>query len=288
MKTLILFLISAFITPTAFSKSKCLTNAIGIYQETGLGISFGGGKAKMDYGESSIINVPLSIDNQPACFVKQNAFKLKSEAKKDKEDKNSITVTPMKTEFENVPNPSQKQYIFVEKNPENEFETKFHLMSFICSGELPLSIEATSDSYSKMVLNSNSVNVKVSKVFATGKAAENLKKAKPLSVQETFDFFGKIYNDKTQKELMADKPCCTEYKIPSIISDTSITALTGIERAIASSFTTMGANVPNGCSKDFADTMKNYQLENYTANESLKDYKIKKKGWFSDDLVFEW
>lgn len=46
-------------------------------------------------------------------------------------------------------------------------------------------------------------------------------------------------------------------------------------------------NVPNGCSNDFATSMKNYQLENYEANDSLKDYKVKKK-WFSDDLVFEW
>ncbi|MEA9356913.1 hypothetical protein SHI21_11880 [Bacteriovorax sp. PP10] len=288
MKTSILFLISALITPSAFAKSKCMTNAIGIYHETGFGISFGGGSSSVDYGEKSVVNVPLSVDNKPACFIKQNAFKLKSEAKKDKDEKNSITVTPMKTEFENVPNASQKQYIFVEKDAENSLKTKFHIMSFICAGELPLSIEATSDTYSKLALTSNSANIKVSKVFATGKAAQNLKKVMPdLSVQETFDFFGKIYQEKTHKELMADKPCCTEYRIPSIISDTSITSLSGVERAIASSFTTMGANVPNGCSKDFADSMKNYQLENYTANESLKDYQIKKK-WFSDDLVFEW
>lgn len=287
MKISILLFATIFIIPSAFAKTKCLTNAIAIVHETSFGISFGGGKGGLDYGEQSIVNVPLSIDDQPACFVKQNGFKLKSEGKKDKEDKNSITVTPMKTEFENVPNPSQKQYIFVEKNPENGFETKFHIMSFICSDELPLSIEATSDSYSKMILTSNTANVKVSKVFAIGKAAQNLKKARPLSAQETFDFFGKIYHDKTQKELMADKPCCTEYKIPSIFSDTSVSSLSGIQRAIASSFSTMGANVPNGCSNDFAETMKNYQLENYTANESLKDYKIKKK-WFSDDLVFEW
>lgn len=288
MKTSILFLISTLITPAAYAKSKCMTNAIGIYHETGFGISLGGGSSSVDYGEKSVVNVPLSVDNKPACFIKQNAFKLKSEAKKDKDEKNSITITPMKTEFENVPNASQKQYIFVEKNAENSLKTKFHIMSFICAGELPLSIEATSDTYSKLVLTSNSANIKVSSVFATGKAAQNLKKAMPdLSVQETFDFFGKIYQEKTHKELMADKPCCTEYRIPSIISDTSITSLSGVERAIASSFTTMGTNIPNGCSKDFAESMKNYQLENYTANESLKDYQIKKK-WFSDDLVFEW
>lgn len=287
MKTSILLLIATLTSP-AYSKSKCLTDAIGIYHETGFGISFGDGKSGIDYGEKNIVNVPLSIDGKAACFVKQNKFKLKSEAKKDKADKNNITISPMKTDFENVPNANQKQYIIVEKNAENSLKTKFHIMSFICSGELPLSIEATSDTYSKLLLSSDSANIKTSTVFATGKAAENLKKGMPeSSTQETFDFFAKIYQEKTQKELMADRPCCSDYKIPSMITDTSIKSLTGLERAIASSFTTMGQNVPNGCSKDFAESMKNYQLENYSENESLKDYKVKKK-WFSDDLVFEW
>jgi hypothetical protein len=174
------------------------------------------------------------------------------------------------------------------KNP-IDLLTKFHTMSFICAGELPLSIEATSDSVSKIIIDSNSASVNVQKVFATGKAAQNLKKGKVIetSTQETFDFFNKMYLDRTHRELMADKPCCTDYRIPSIISDLSIKSLAGAERAIASSFTTMAANVPNGCSKDFAETMKNYQLENYSTNESLQSYTVKKK-WFLDDLVFEW
>jgi hypothetical protein len=288
MKISILLLAPIFLIPTAHAKLKCIANAIAVYHEVGFGISFDGGSSGTNFGEKSIINVPLSIDNRPACFIKQNSFKMQSEAKKGKEEENSITISPMKVEYENIPSPHQKQYVFVEKNP-IKLLTKFHTMSFICAGELPLSIEASSDSVSKIIMDSNTANVSVHNVFATGIAAQNLKKGKVIetSTQETFDFFNKIYQVKTQKELMPDNVCCTDYRIPSIINDLSIKSLAGAERAIASSFTTMAANVPNGCSKDFADTMKNYQLENYTSNESLKDYKIKKK-WFSDDLVFEW
>ena len=293
MKTSILFLVSMLITPAVYGKLKCTTKAIGVVHEKSFGLSIGGGSSGVDYGEQSLVNVPLTIDNRPACFVKRGKFKLKNEAKKGKDEINSITISPMKTDFENVPAANQKQYIFVEKN-NNIMETKFHIMSFVCSGEIPLSIEATSNSYIDILMEPDSANLKVSTVFATGKAAQNLKESMDLgngslgkSPRETFSFFNKIYQDKTQKEIMADKPCCTDYKIPSMISDTSIKSLAGVERAIASSFTTMGPNVPNGCSKDFSETMNNYQLENYSNNESLKDYKIKKK-WFSDDLVFEW
>lgn len=286
MKTLlILFIFSSF---ASLAEAKCNTKAIGYYNQSGFGISFGGGGSSAGYYDKNTINVPLSINGEQACFKKVNAFKMKSEKKKDKAEENSIVITPMKTEFEKIPSAHQKQYIFVEKNP-SKLLTKFHVMSFICAGEIPLSIEATSDTVLKIHTQADSVDIKVAHVFATGAAAENLNKGNKgnTASRETFDFFSKLYMEKSQKELSADKPCCTEYKVPSIISDTSIHALSGVERAIASSFTTMASNVPNGCSNDFATSMKNYQLENYEANDSLQDYKVKKK-WFSDDLVFEW
>ncbi|MDD4975960.1 MAG: hypothetical protein PHY93_16505 [Bacteriovorax sp.] len=123
-------------------------------------------------------------------------------------------------------------------------------------------------------------------VFATGAAADNLSVGRrALSSQATFDFFAKLYKEKTQREL--DVNLSYGQKAPSIISDTSINTMTGIERDIASSFTTMGARIPNGCSKDFSTAMEQYLLENFEQNDSLKDYKVKTK-WFSDDLVFEW
>lgn len=268
--------------------AKCNSNAIGYRHETGFGISFGGGSSSAGFYDKNTVNVPLSINGEQACFKKVNAFKMKSEKKKDKAEKNSIVITPMKTEFEKIPNAHQKQYIFVEKNS-TDLLTKFHVMSFICAGEIPLSIEATSDSVLKINTQHDQASMKVTHVFATGAAAENLNKANKgkTANAETFDFFSKIYMEKSQKELAVDQACCSDFKIPSIISDTSIHAFSGVERAIASSFTTMAANVPNGCSNAFAESMKNYQLENYESNDSLKDYKVKKK-WFSDDLVFEW
>ena len=286
MKTSILAL--SFLSLISTAHAKCNSNVIGIYKESGFGISFGGGSSSASYQDKDTVNVPITINGQQACFKKVNAFSMKSEKKKDRPEENSIVITPMKTEIENIPSPHQKQYIFVEKDNVKAL-TKFHVMSFICAGETPLSIEATSDSVLKIQTRSDAIDMKTTTVFATGAAAENLNKARKGQTfsQETFDFFTKLYKDKTQKELNTPSPCCTEYHAPSILTDTSIKSFSGVERAIASSFTTMGADVPNGCSNDFAETMKNYQLENYQSNESLKDYKVKKK-WFSDSLVFEW
>ncbi len=283
MKTLAFIL---FFSSEAFAQ--CNSNAIEIIHREGFSISFGGKKDSSGYNNKNTINVPLSINGEQACFKKVSSFKLTSQKKGNKPEDNAITITPMKTEFEKIPNAHQKQYIFVEKNPHWMF-TKFHTMSFVCSGGIPLSIEATSDSVVQINLDSEKASVETSMTFATGKAAENLKQIKTEASHssETFDFFSKIYKEKSQKEMHTDTPCCQDYKTPSIISDTSIRALSGVERSIASNFTTMAENVPNGCSDNFIQTMKNYQLENWQSNESLKDYKIKKK-WFSDDLVFEW
>lgn len=284
MKKAIISFFLAFLSLSSVTlQAACNTGAIVYKHQTGFGISLGGGESKNNYSDSSSINVPLTINGELACYRKKTKFSLKAENSKDS-DTGKILITPMKTEFENIPDPSSKQYLIVESNPD-KLETKFHLLSFVCSGELPLSIEANSDRYSKILLDSNKASVEVHMVFATGKAAENLNRGRVSDNQETFDYFGKIYKEKTHKELES-LPCCGQ-KVPSILSSTSINSLSGIERAVASSFTTMGARVPNGCSKEFSDSMKDYLLENYEKNDSLKKYKVKKK-WFSDDLSFEW
>ena len=237
--------------------AKCNSEAIGYRKETGFGISFGGGSSSAGFYDKNTVNVPVSVNGEQACFKKVNAFAMKSEKKKDKAEENNIVITPMKAEFEKIPSPHLKQYIFVEKNPQRLL-TKFHVMSFVCSGEIPLSIEALSDSVLKIKMQSDKVEVNVNHIFATGAAADNINKANKgkMSSSETFDFFSKLYMEKSQKELAVDQACCSDFKIPSIISDTSIHAFSGIERAIASSFTTMATNVPNGCSNAFAETMK--------------------------------
>lgn len=283
MKSLII-LSSIFFSSSILAK--CNTGAIGVYHQTGFGISFGGGGSSVGYHDKDTTNVPLSINGEMACFKRTNKLVIKGESKKDGSEKNKMVISPMKVDFENIPEPHVRQYIFVEKNA-NPLLRKFHQMSFICAGEMPLSIDATSDQIIKILANKDSAEVKVSHVFATGAAAENLKKANfTLATQPTFEFFKNLYKDKTAKE-MATQDCCNDVRIPSILSDTSIRSLAGVERTIASSFTTMGAEVPNGCSADFIKSMNNYLLENYETNESLKDYSISKK-WFSSDLVFEW
>jgi hypothetical protein len=287
MKTLIILLAIPTFIQTA--EAKCNTRAIGVYHESGFSLSFGGGNSGAGYYDKNNVNVPLTINGQQACFRQLSKFQMRSESKGTKPMESSIAITPMKTEYENIPSPSQKQYIIVEKNADRNL-TKFHTMNFVCAGEVPLSIGASSDSVIEIENPSNNrVSARFSTMIATGAAADNLREylANPNSNVETYNYFATIFHSKSTRE--SDCVACNEQAlhVPSILTANSVRSLSNVERSIASTFTTMNTDVPNGCSKNFAETMKNYLLENYTANETLKDYKIKKKA-FSDTLLFQW
>jgi hypothetical protein len=263
--------------------AKCVTDAVIIKHESGFGISFGSGGSKSNYGDSSMVNVPLTINGEQACFKKKSKFEVKTVEKNDF-SKGIFTITPLDVEFENVPTPTTRQYIFADRTS-HKTQTKFYTMSFICSGEIPLSIEASSDSYIELALKSEMAAVNTTTIIATGIAAKNLENTNYNSKQkEAFEFFADKYKLDTGKT--SDTACCGQ-KVPSILTSTSVQSLTGIERAITSSFTTMSSYVPNGCENQFSDKMKNYLIENYEQNESLKDFKVS-KGWFNKNLKFEW
>lgn len=268
--------------------AKCNTQAIGVIHQSGFGISIGGGGTKTGYYDKNTINVPLTINDQQACFMKKSSFELKAEvsAGEKEVDKGKISISPLNVSFENIPSPHVKQYLYVEKN-ESKNNTIFHTMAFICAGEIPLSIEAISDNYSRILRKSQEVEVSTHMVFATGAAAENLNRQKNwLKSQPTFNFFAKLYQEKTNREI-EEIPCCN-HKAPNLLTSTSISSISNIdERHIAAGFSTMGEKVVNGCATEFSEIMKDYLLENYSDNESLKDYKVSKK-WFSDILIFEW
>lgn len=221
----------------------------------------------------------MSIDGKPACYRKLSKLSIETEEKTDK-NKMEIVLTPLKAEFENVPDAHVKQYLFIEKHPTIPQLTKFHTMSFVCSGSIPLSVEASSDLYLE-VLQKSEQRVSVQQVFATGQAAEILRRKSSSTNQETFNFFSKIYEGRAQRQLEAAPNC--EYNIPSILSESSVQILSNVHREIASSYTTLGVQVANGCTKDFSEQMKEYLVENYKSNESLKEFKVKKK--FNNTLV---
>ncbi len=145
----LVFLISTFSVFHLYAK--CNTDAIIYKKETGFGISFGG-NSKSNFEESSSINVPLSINNEPACFKKKSNLKIYTETKDDFSS-GKFVVTPTSVEFENVPDAHTKQYVFIEKIAA-PYQLKFYTMNFICSGEMPLSIEAATDNYLEIDLKS--------------------------------------------------------------------------------------------------------------------------------------
>lgn len=281
MKKILIFFIFTFPTSSLFAK--CNTDAIVYKRESSFGISIGTKGENSSFNDSTSINVPLSINGGVACLKKKSALKISTEDKNGK-DTGTIVISPMKVEFENVPNPKIRQYIFAEKS-EHLLGYKFHSMSFICSGEIPLSIEASSDSYLELKMRSTEVKMSNTMVFATGKAAQILNKNKDHSKDNrSFAFFSeKFLGENKEPTCIA----CVTPNIPSILTENSIKSMSGIERAITSSFTTIGQNIPNGCSQTFEQKMGQYLLENYKNNESLEDFKTSEK-WLTKELSIKW
>ncbi len=280
MKLKLLFVL--FILPT-LSHARCNSNAIGVIHQSGFGISFGGGESSAGSYDKNTINVPLTIDGKQACFKKKTSYKIESK------EKNKMVISPMELDFENIPAPHFKQYIFVQKKPDS-LQTKIITMNFVCSGEIPLSTEAMTNSLFS-IKASQEMEVNTSSTFASGVAAQNLGYRYKLNDQnnEALSFFAELYQAKKKKteEELAIKPDCTEVSIPSLISQSNTEILGAVKKGITSEFSTLPKDAPNGCSQEFSNEMKNYLFENYVDNESLKDFKIKKK-WFSKDLIFEW
>lgn len=275
---LLLPLIALSLSPIIHAK--CNTGAIIMKRESGFGISLSGGGISSSSSNEESINVPFSLNNEPACFVKKSKFEVKTESSKDAASE-KITISPLKVEFENVPDAKVRQYIFAEKG-KDKLSTKFYSMSFVCAGELPLSIEGYADSYLDLKIKSTTVEMNTSMTFATGAAADNLKRNKVnTNSNEAFKFFTQKFQMNTK-----DFNCC-EAKLPSIFSESSVSAISGIERTVVNSFYTIGNEIPNGCSQNYAEKMQNYLVENYEKNDSLNSFKVSKK-WFKDDIVLEW
>jgi hypothetical protein len=273
-----------FLLPT-LSWGFCLKGGTMISHNSGFGISTDENGSSSNSSDNLVVNVPLTIDGKEGCFKKKNSFSLQAEDTKKKSE-GKVIIKPMSVDFKNVPQPHFKQYLFVEKASEIS-KVKFHTMAFVCSGSMPLSIEAHSDLYAKL-MERRGDSTTVSFTIATGRAAEEINKRQAKnrpSHQATFDTFLQAYRDKTQKDL-EDAPIRSGYA-PSIFMSSTIDSLSALERKIAGGFTTMGAKVVNGCSSEFSEAMKSYQVENASSNPTLKSFKVGKKS-FSGAIVIEW
>jgi len=273
-----------FILAPSLVEAKCNSNSIGVIHQSGFGISFGGGEGSAGSYDKNTVNVPLSIDGKLACFKKKNSYKIESK------EKNKMIISPMEVDFENVPDPHFKQYIFMKKMTPLENSQVF-IMNFVCSGENPLSTETISNSLFN-IQKVNEMEMSTSSTFSSGVSAKILegKKISEYQPNEAFQLFSQIYDDK--KKSLETAPIetnheCLEINIPTLVSTQTTEAIEEVNKGISAEFTTKNAKGLNGCSKDFSSVMKSYLLENYNENESFKDFKIKKK-WFSSDLVFEW
>lgn len=278
MKKINLAIVPAILLLPALSWARCNGGAIIMEHKTGFGIT----GASSNSSDQQSINVPIG---NGGCFKKKTNFALKVEDN-GKKSEGKVVISPMSVEFTDVPAAHFKQYLYVERNPDIS-KVRFHTMAFICSGNIPLSIEAHSDMYAKIKQNSNQgSSFEINTVFATGKAAENLRKQNPVkSSQPTFDVFLSLFRQKTNRDL-EDMPQKSR-NVPNMIMASTIDSMGEIERQITDGFTTMGSRVINGCSQTFTETMAPYLIENFRSNPSLSTFKVNKK-LMSNTITIEW
>jgi hypothetical protein len=223
--------------------AKCNSQAIGYINKSGFGISFGGGEVSAGSYDKNTTNVPLTINGEAACFKKKSAYDLKLEMNtneniaSEKKAKSKLTLTPAEVEFENVPNAHFKHYLIANSDPQTGLMS-FSSMLFICSGEYPISVEATRDTALSLEIKKNQSNsVHTSSSFATGMAAQNLSRDIGPTPNEVkvFNEFTKIFQEmKPTGSTSPDiaQPCCQDVQVPSLLTSSNVSALVGIEKNI--------------------------------------------------------
>ncbi len=210
----------------------------------------------------------------------------------EKKAKSKLTLTPAEVEFENVPNAHFKHYLMANPDPQTGLMS-FSSMLFICSGEYPISVEATRDTALSLEIKKNQSNtVHTSSSFATGMAAQNLSRdiGPTPNEEKVFNEFTKIFQEiKPTGTSSPDLalPCCQDVQVPSLLTSSSVRAMVGIEKSIVKNLTTLKGDFPNGCATEFHNGMKNYLFENIESNPSLKSMKLDKK-WFSNKYTLEY
>src|SRR3989344_9144472 len=116
--------------------SKCNTGAIVYGRSTSIGLSLGGNDSSSGYESGMTMNIPLSINGKAACYKQKG--KLSVETKKIEEGEAvEYELTPLRVEFENVPEGRLFQYLHVNHDIAGS-ASKVSMISFVCSGETPI------------------------------------------------------------------------------------------------------------------------------------------------------
>jgi hypothetical protein len=261
--------------------SKCDDSQIIKQRSTSFGISWGDGTGSSVFGSSITVNIPLRIDGKQACYHQSSAISVITEKVKDTEYV-EYEITPLEADFENVPQPSVRQYINIDY--ESDKASHVQIMSFLCSGETPIGADAFGDSLLKLSTDTKEQSANIDMFIATGQAADNLQISQSKKAKvKVYDRFLELYETKVEGDISFEEDHSNIF-IPSVLTGTSISTP---DRKLYSSFFSRTNSSINGCSKKFIEKMQDNLIENVVKNNPFKNIDLRKKR-FSSKLKMRW
>lgn len=261
--------LSLFLLFNSFnSMANCNKNAIIWENKTNFTNKINEKRLKILLQEKQSLNFPIAIENKMGCLNKTSSLKIAAvKLLKEKNQFNKkIIISPMSAEFENIENPSIKQYIILTKNNQSLL-AKFYAMSFICSGETPLLNEVSMTDFYFNKSNEFQSNM----IFATGIAVNLLSnKIEATAQNSVYSIFKNLYEQKSNEILSPIKNLVIK-NTTNFLTSTSISSDT---ISFKNSTFNGNENAPNGCSKQFENVMSQYKIENLSLNETIKGLKV--------------
>ncbi len=222
---------------------------------------------------TSSVNIPLSLNGKTACYHQKSYIEVKAESVQDGKFIN-YEITPVVARFENIPAPKIYQYVNIEYDQKGE-TPKFHMMSFLCSGESPIGGDAFSGSLQKLAENSTSED-SADVFIATGQASDNLSVDQIKKVKaKVYDKFIGIYESLSPEGDRIDSDLSNLY-IPNILTGISVNTFSETEKKNLSSYFSRTGSSINGCSMKFINLMQEHLIHNVLLAQPFKDIDIKR------------
>jgi hypothetical protein len=220
--------------------------------------------------ENTII-IPMQSDS-PSCYRPKQSIQLNLEKIRTPEFA-EFELAPLDAEFENIPSPEIRQFVHVENDQQG---TKIKVISFLCSGELPLGADAFSESLEGLTNRNENERLNVDVFIATGHASDNLSISKVKKAKaKIFDSFIEIFEERLVNSEIMD------------IENSDIYVPNYLNKKLFSSFFSRTNSSLNACSKTFLMKMQDHLLENVSQTNPYPNVEIRKKR-FSDKYKVKW